>query len=151
MGDLRYALRFLWAHKSFTATAVLTLAVGLGANAALFGLVNAILKPMPVPDAGRIVSIAADTRGDESGGFQYAFSIDVMKDFQERAASFTDVFAALIRFGGLASDRKPAQFFFAAVSDNYFSALRLQPHLGTLFTGPSGSPASIVLGHSFWM
>ncbi|HET9369641.1 MAG TPA: ABC transporter permease [Vicinamibacterales bacterium] len=151
MGDLRDALRFLWAHKSFTATAVLTLAVGLGANAALFGLVNAILKPLPVPDAGRIVSIAADTRGDESGGFQYAFSIDAMEDLQKRAASFTDVFAAMIRFGGLASDRKPAQFFFAAVSNNYFTALRVQPHLGALFTGPSGAPASVVLGHSFWM
>ena len=46
MRDLQYAIRFLWIHKSFTAAAVLTLAIGLGANTALYGLLNAATRPL---------------------------------------------------------------------------------------------------------
>lgn len=152
MNDLRHAARFLWAHKSFTLTAVLTLAIGLGANTALFGLINSALRPLPVPDAAQIVTIAAEVKGDESGGFQYTFSIEQMKDFQRRATSaFSDVFGVLPRVGGMSVGGRPSQFFFVGVSDNYFRALRLQPQLGALFDKPSGSPAAVVLGHSFWM
>ena len=151
MRDFQYAIRSLWRHKSFAAAAILTLAVGLGANTALFGLVSAALRPLPVPDADRIVTIAAETKGDESGGFQYAFSIDALTDFQERAASFSDVFGALPRIGGLSAAGQPFQFFFSAVSDNYFSGLGVTPHAGRLFTAKSGSPVSVVLGYSFWM
>ena len=151
MRDLRYAVRSLWRHKSFAAAAIVTLAVGLGANTALFGLVSAALRPLPVPNANQIVTIAAETKDDESGGFQYAFSIDAMKDFQERATSFSDVFAAYPRIGGLSAEGKPLQFFFAAVSDNYFTALQISPQAGRFFTTHSGSPAAVVLGYSFWM
>lgn len=151
MNDFKHAARFLWAHKSFTLAAVLTLAIGLGANTALFGLLSAVLRPLPVPDAQQIVTIAAETKGDESGGFQYTFSIDAMKDFQRHASSFSDIFGATPRFGGMSIDGKASQFFFVAVSDNYFTGLRLTPAAGKFFTAPSGSPASIVLGYSFWM
>ena len=151
MRDFRYAVRSLWRHKSFAAAAVLTLSVGLGANTALFGLVSGALRPLSVPDADRIVTIAAETKDDESGGFQYAFSLDALKDFQQRATSFSDVFGALPRIGGLSVDGKPLQFFFSAVSDNYFSALRIAPRTGRLFTAKSGSPVAVVLGYSFWM
>ena len=50
MSDLRYAIRFLWVHKSFTAAAVLTLAIGLGANTALYGLINMALRPLDLPN-----------------------------------------------------------------------------------------------------
>ncbi len=151
MNDLRHAARFLWAHKGFTAAAVLTLAIGLGANTALFGLLSAVLRPLNVPDADQIVTIAADTKGDESGGFQYTFSIEAMKDFQRNATSFSDVFGAAPRFGGLTAGGKTSQFFFVAVSDNYFPGLRITPAAGKLFDAPSGSPAAIVLGYSYWM
>ena len=71
MRNLRYTLRFLAAHKSFTAAAVFTLAIGLGANTALFGLMNVVVRPLDVPHAEQLVAIAAETRGDESGGFQF--------------------------------------------------------------------------------
>jgi predicted permease len=150
MRDFRYALRSLWRHKPFAAAAIATLAVGLGANTALFGLVSAALRPLAVPDADRIVTIAAETKDDESGGFQYAFSTEALKDLQQRAASFSDVFGAIPRVGGLAADGKPHQFFFIAVSDNYFSGLQITPEAGRLFTSSSGSPAAVVLGYSFW-
>ncbi|TAK16531.1 MAG: ABC transporter permease [Acidobacteria bacterium] len=151
MNDLRHAARFLWAHKSFTLTAVLTLAIGLGANTALFGLLSAALRPLHVPDADQIVTIAAETKGDESGGFQYAFSIEQTKDLQRHAASFSDVFGVMPRYGGLTTGSTTSQFFFAAVTDNYFSGLRITPAVGSLFTAPSGSPTAVVLGHSYWM
>jgi predicted permease len=150
MRDLNYALRSLWRHKSFAIAAIVTLAVGLGANTALFGLLSAALRPLPVPDADRIVTIAGETKDDQSGGFQYAFSFEVLKDLQRRSTSFTDVFGAMPRIGALASGGRPSTIFYLAVTDNYFSALRLNPHAGQLFTAPLGSPVSVVLGHGFW-
>src|SRR4029079_13437670 len=81
--DLRHAFRYLWAHKSFTAVGVLTLAIGLGANTALYGLLNAALRPLPVPHPEQIVCLAAETKDDNTGGFQYSFSIEEMKDIQQ--------------------------------------------------------------------
>jgi predicted permease len=151
INDLRHTLRFLWANKPFTTAAVLTLAVGLGANTALFGLINIASRPLEIPEPHRLVSIAAETAGDESGGFQYAFSLDALGDLQQRATSFSEIVGVMPRIGGLSANSKAAQFFFVAVSDNYFSGLGVEPHLGQLFTSRSGSPAAIVLGHGFWL
>jgi len=151
MTNFRHTLRFLAIHKSFTAAAVFTLAIGLGANTALFGLVNLAMRPLDVPHAEQLVSIAAETRGDDSGGFQYTFSLEALYDLQRRATSFSHVFGIMPRVGGLAAEGKAAQFFFVAVSDNYFAAMGIDPYLGTLFSQKSGSPAAIVLGHTFWM
>ena len=151
MADLRYTLRFLWTHKAFAAAAVLTLAVGLGANTALYGVLNVALRPLAIPDADQLMSIAAETEGDESGGFQYTFSTDALADMQQRTQSFSDVVGVMPRIGGFATAGRAAQFFFVAVSDNFFSGLGIQPQLGELFARPSGSPAAVVLGHSFWM
>lgn len=151
MRDLRYAIRFLWVHKSFTAAAVLTLAIGLGANTALYGLLNAALRPLDLPNPEQIVTIAAETKGDETGGFQYSFSTDALKDLQERAGPFSAVVGIMPRIGGLSNGAKASQFWYAAVSDNYFAGLGVTPALGKLFTSKSGSPVHVVLGHSFWM
>ncbi len=151
MRDLGYAARFLWAHKSFTATAVLTLAIGLGANTALYGLLNAALRPLAVADADRIVAIAADTRGDDTGGFQFTFSTEQLKDLQERGDPFRAVTGYMARIGGFTANNKASQFWFVCVSDNFFSGLGVRPAAGRLFTQPSGSPVHVVLGHSFWM
>src|SRR5688500_17070798 len=118
--DLRYAARYLWLHKAFTAAAVLTLAIGLGANTALYGMLNATLRPLALPHPEQIVTIAAEPKGDETGGFQFAFSTEQLKDFQERAESFSAVVGSMPRVGGLAIGGRASQFWFAAVSGNYF-------------------------------
>jgi len=151
MTNLRHTLRFLATHKSFTAAAVFTLAIGLGANTALFGLVNLVVRPLEIPHPEQLVSIAAETRGDDSGGFQYTFSLEALHDLQRRVTSFSHVFGVMPRIGGLSSEGKAAQFFFVAVSDNYFPAMGIDPQLGSLISRKSGSPAAIVLGHTFWM
>lgn len=151
MTNLRHTIRFLATHKSFTAAAVFTLAIGLGANTALFGLINVALRPLDVPHPEQLVSIAADTRGDDTGGFQYTFSLESLYDLQRRVTSLSHVFGVMPRVGGFSSEGRASQFFFAAVSDNYFPAMAIEPQLGTLFTGKSGSPAAVVLGHGFWI
>src|SRR5687768_14773079 len=123
MRDLRYAIRFLWTHKAFTAAAVLTLAIGLGANTALYGMLNATLRPLALPHPEQIVTIAAEPKGDETGGFQFAFSTEQLKDFQKRAESFSAVLGSMPRVGGLAIGGRASQFWFAAVSGNYFGGL----------------------------
>ncbi len=151
MRDLRHAIRFLWHHKSFTAAAVLTMAIGLGANTALYGLLNTASRPLALPYSERLVAIAAETKGDETGGFQYSFSIDALEDLQRRAESFSDVVGIMLRVGGLATASRPSQFWYGAVSNNYFTGLGVTPALGAFFTEPSGSPVHVVLGHTFWM
>jgi len=148
--DFRHAIRFLWLNKAFSATAVLTLAIGLGANTALFGLLHTMSKPLEVPNPEQIVAIAGEVKADETGGFQYAFSTEALKDLQQRADSFSDVMGIAIRVGGLAADGRVSQFWFGSVSDNYFSGLGVTPALGTLISSAAGSPARIVLGHTFW-
>src|SRR5215213_5311737 len=123
MHDLRYAIRFLWMHKAFTVAGVLTLAIGLGANTALYGLLNAALRPLPLPHPDQLVTIAAETKDDNTGGFQYSFSIDAMKDFQQRAEPFSVVVGHMPRVGGLSIDGRTSQFWFTATSDNYFTGL----------------------------
>ena len=151
MTDVRYAIRFLWTHRAFTAAAILTLAIGLGANTALYGMLNSALRPLALPHPEQIVTIAAEPTGDETGGFQFAFSTEQLKDFQERAEPFSDVVGFMPRIGGLAIDGRASQFWFAAVSGNYFGGLGVRPAAGTLFTSDSGSPVHVVLGYSFWM
>ena len=151
MRDLRYAIRYFRLHKAFTATAVLTLAIGLGANTALYGLLNSALRPLAVPHPEQIVAIVAEPKGDETGGFQFSFSTEHLKDFQERAEPFSDVVGHVARVGGLTTHGRTSQFWFAAVSDNYFTGLGVQPAAGTLFSARSGSPVRVVLGHSFWI
>jgi len=148
--DLRHALRFFARHKGFTATAVLTLAIGLGANTALYGLLSATFRPLDIPDASSLVAIVAEPKGDETGGFQFAFSTEQMKDLQDRTDVFSDVVGFVARVGGFVDNGKASTFWFAAVSHNYFGGLRVQPAAGALFTENSGSPIRIVLGHGFW-
>jgi predicted permease len=151
MTDLRYALRFFWTHKAFAAAAILTLALGLGANTALYGMFNATLRPLPLPDSKQLVVIAAEARGDETGGFQFNFSIEQLKDLQQRADVFSDVVGHMPRVGGVLINGKASQFWYTAVSGNYFSGLRVRPAAGSLFTRESGSPVHVVLGHAFWI
>ena len=57
----------------------------------------------------------------------------------------------MLRIGGLATAGRPSQFWYGAVSNNYFTGLGVTPALGSFFTEPSGSPVHVVLGHTFWM
>ena len=151
--DLRFALRQIGRAPVFAVSAILTLALGVGANTAIFSLLNGFLRPLDVPDADRLVVIAAELPSDETG-FRYRFSYQALVDYRTQADAFSDVFAFDTRVGGLAAGAGTSPFVYHIVSGNFFSGLRLTPVVGR-FLEPGegehlGDEVVVVLGYAFW-
>lgn len=151
--DTRYALRMLAKSPMLTAIVTLTLALGIGANTAIFGIVNGLLlRPLPVKSPQQIMVLAAKVQGDTPGIF--TLSYPQLADFRKQADAFSDLFASAVDLGGLSFDGKGNQFLYCRVTGNYFSALGVQAALGRLFLPTEGEAGSrdpyIVLGYSFW-
>ena len=90
--DVRYGLRVLWKSPGFTVVAVLSLALGVGANTAIFSIVNAVLlRSLPFPHPERLVKIAANNRG--VGAQDIGFSVPELDDLRSRAGVFEQVTA----------------------------------------------------------
>ena len=159
--DLRYAVRGLARSPSFTFTAVLTLALGIGVNAALFSVVNLVsLRPLPVKDPDSLVRIRGhDARGRSLGAFNHAEyvayrdgarTLDGLLAYGETKWSFdsgTGESAALLRDRG--SGMVPVEL----VSENYFQVLGGPIQLGRSFLPEETNlraPPVIVLSHVFW-
>jgi predicted permease len=151
--DLRYAIRALRQSPAFTITATLTLALGIGANTAIFGLINGFSRPLPVPNADRIVILATRVAGDDSG-LHYRFSFPALEDFRRQATVFSDVFGFDLRLGGLSVNGTTTPFVYQAVTGNFFSGLDLRPAAGRFLRAGegehAGAPITIVLGHGYW-
>jgi putative ABC transport system permease protein len=151
--DTRYALRMLAKLPMLTAIVILTLALGIGANTAIFGIVNGLLlRPLPVKLPQQIMVLAAKVQGDTLGIF--TLSYPQLADFRKQADAFSDLFASAVDLGGLSFDGKGNQFLYCRVTGNYFSALGVQAALGRLFLPTEGEAGGrdpyIVLGYSFW-
>jgi predicted permease len=151
--DARYALRMLAKSPMLTVIIVLTLALGIGANTAVFGIVNGfLLRPLPVKSPEQIVVLAARLEGDTLGIFRLSYP--QLVDLQKQTDGFSDLFAARTGLGGLSFDGKSSQFLYFYVTGNYFSSLGVQPELGRLFLPAEGQSGGkdpyIVLGYSYW-
>ena len=151
--DLRYAARQLWRSRGFTILVVLTVALGIGANTAIFSLLNGLWRPLPARDPEQLVVLAAQTKGDETG-FRYRYSYSALRDFRNQADAFSDFAAFGNDLTGININGKSFQFLYSSVTGNYFSMLGIQPAAGRLFL-PSegeypGAEYSLVLGYSFW-
>jgi predicted permease len=151
--DIRYALRMLSKSPGLTVIVVLTLALGIGANTAIFGIVNGILlRPLPVKSPEQIMVLAGKLQGDTLGIF--TLSYPQLQDFRKQASVFSDVFATQIDLGGLSYDGKAAQFVYCRVTGNYFSGLGIQPVVGRFFLPSEGEEGThdpyVVLGYSYW-
>jgi len=153
--DLHFALRQLRKSPSFAITAVLTLALGIGANTAIFSLVNSLLlKPLPVPHPEQIATLAPR---DNNGPLQQTLSWNEYKQVRaEGKNSFSDLFAYTISLDGLAvKGQQPDRILTTYVSGNFFDGLALKPAAGRLFL-PSegevlGNDPVIVLSYDYWM
>jgi putative ABC transport system permease protein len=151
--DLLFAIRQLRKKPGFTLTAVLTLSLGIGANVAIFSIVNGIiLRPLPVPQPQQITVLAAQQQGAPLGGF--FFSYPQLVDFRKQADTFSDLFAYGVDLKGMSADNRADHFIASYITGNYFSALGLRPVLGRLFLPGEGekpgSEALVVIGYSYW-
>jgi len=152
--DLRFAFRQFRKAPSFAVTAVLTIALGIGANTAVFSLVNSLLlKPQPVPHAEQLMTLVMRMG---SGTVQNAFSLQEFKAIRAQSGrSFSDVVAYTISLDGFSvPGQQPQRILTCFVSGNYFSGLGLQPAAGRLFLPSEGevmnSDPVIVLGYQYW-
>ncbi|MBA3833451.1 MAG: ABC transporter permease, partial [Chthoniobacterales bacterium] len=158
MNDFRFALRQLRKSPAFTFVAVLTLALGIGANTAIFSVVNAVLlKPLPFPAPQQLVAMGSTNRHDDTGqeslnSLSYPDYFDFRKDnhtlvssavYHEESVAFTDADGAQSLAG-------------VKASGEFFDALGVQPLLGHGFVradeqaggGPGGF--KVILGYEFW-
>jgi predicted permease len=146
--DLHYALRQLRRSPGFAITAVITLALGIGANVVVLGVLQAlVLRPLDVPNAERLFSIVQKTDGGSQSYPDYL-------DYRARNTAFTDLMVFRPGRVGLAVGSNAAKQWDYEVSGNYFDALSIQPALGRFFHasdehGPDSAPY-IVLSDGFW-
>jgi len=146
--DVRLALRVLRKSPGFTVAAVLTLALAIGANAVVFGVLNAlILRPLNVPEPQ---SLYGTEYGDGAGWQSYPNYLDLRNGNH----SFEDLAAFKFAFVGLDTGNDPALANGFATTGNYFDVLRVQPYLGRFFNtsderGPNSAPY-VVLSYSYW-
>jgi predicted permease len=149
--DLRYSLRVLLKSPGFTVTAVLTLTLAIGANAIVFGVLNAlVLRPLNVPQAESLFVIQ---HGSDVASHSYPDYFDL----RERNRSFDDVAVFAISQSGLAgldAGKDPSNVWEYETSGNYFDTLRIQPYLGRFFHasdehGPNSAPY-VVLSYAYW-
>src|SRR6266545_4808967 len=133
MNDLKFAFRQLLKNPGFTAVAVLTLALGIGANTALFSAVDAVLiRPLPYVDAGRLVMI-----WDEMShiGFPKHYSTPAeWQEWRRHNTVFTDIAATESGQATLSSDGEPEELPGRKVTANLWTVLGAQPLLGRVFT-----------------
>jgi hypothetical protein len=132
--DLRHGWRLFCKNPAFTAVAVLTLALGIGANTAIFSIVNAVLlRPLPFPEPDRLVRIAFNEPG--LGLRDVPFSVPELDDLRNRAGVFTDVSTIASASVNLTGAGHPERLEFMVTHPNYFSMLGVTPRIGRLF-GP---------------
>jgi len=154
--DLRFGVRMLLKHKSFTIVAALTLALGIGANTAVFTLINALLlRTLPVANPHELVTISAPNA---------LLSFPMYRDLRAQQEVFTDILASsggpLVRLGipGKTGTAEVDNVRTSLVTANYWGVLGIQPALGRFFTededrNPNSAEAAgsvAVLSYSFW-
>ena len=143
--DLRFGLRMLRKNPGFTAIAVLTLALGIGANTAIFSLLDAaLLRTLPVEEPQRLVLVdCADEQGNAINAFSYP-EFSYLRSHAHTLSVFAYDHADLNLSAGTVTDAPSGML----VSDNYFSVLGVQPPLGRGFA--PGDEAVAVISHVFW-
>jgi predicted permease len=146
--DVRFALRVLRKSRSFTVVAVVTLALAIGANAVVFGVLNGlILRPLHVP---HVESLYGTVYGEDSGWQSYPNYVEL----RDRNRSFEDLAAFNFAFVGLSTGKDAIVAHGYATTGNYFDVLRVQPYLGRFFHasdehGPNSAPY-LVLSYAYW-
>jgi putative ABC transport system permease protein len=147
--DLHYAVRRLFKAPGFTFVAVVTLALGIGANSAIFSVVNGVLlKPLPYPESGRLVGVYHVSEGERA-----VMSGPNFTDITRAARSLENAAAVSTSDVILTGKGEPVRLDVAGVSASLFDVLRVRPLLGRTFNADENTPGKtnvVVLSHALW-
>lgn len=148
--DLRYALRMMRRTPAFSIIAILTLAIGIGANTGIFSVVHAVLlKPLPYPESNRLAIVFSawgnETRGPASG--------PETVELQRRSRLFEEIAGIWVTTGTIVGSGEPEQIRLGQVTTNFLSLLAYEPQLGQFFSSEnrhSGAQPEIVISDGLW-
>lgn len=148
--DVKYGVRMLAKSPGFTIVAVLTLALGIGANSAIFSVVNGVLlKPLPYPDAGRLVFLTEWSQQVPN----MSFSVENFKDVRDQNKVFDAIVATRNQNYVLTGEQEPERLNGRQASSGLFATLGIKPILGREFTPEEDKPGAekvVLLGEGFW-
>jgi predicted permease len=153
-GDVRYALRALRRSRVFTAVVVITLALGIGANTAMFTLLRGtLLRPLPNRDDQRLVYLRQSAPGAQE--HNVLFSVPELADYRAASKTLSAIaeYSSSVPFTLVGSDGQPVRIKVGVVSGNYFDVMGLEPVLGRLTnSGDDGRAAApvVVLSYQYW-
>ena len=157
LADLRLAVRGLRRSPLFAAVAILSLALGIGANTAIFTLLDQILlRKLPVKDPGQLVMLYQVGPHNGSNMGQRMHSYPIYQDYQQKAEPFAGVLARRLVSASVSVDNQTERVQAEMVSGNYFSVLGVQPALGRVFSSVEddqvyGGHPVVVLGYDYWV
>jgi predicted permease len=150
--DLRYALRMLLKSPGFTIVAVLTLALGIGANVATFSVVYAVLlRPLPFSHPEQLVRVFDDLRGPND--LDVGMSVPELWDLQDRSGVFQDISAVAPSSSAVGGGERTVRAESLVTSPDYFALLGAKPQLGRVYTPQDAVPGflePVVISDGFW-
>ena len=151
--DVRYAWRTLLRNPGYALVAVLTLGLGIGANTAIFTVINGVLlRPLPYAESREILHL--DQAAARLGPDPLGFSVQEIRDYREQNHVFSDLAEYHSMTFTLLGTKNPERVATGVVSANYFDVLGVKPVLGRLITPADESlnaPPVLVLSHAYWM
>src|SRR5262249_52584592 len=137
--DVRYSLRMLGSNPGFSIVAILTLAFGIGANTAIFSVINSVLlRPLPYGDPAKLVLVWE--KEPQGSNAHNTVSPPDFLDWSRRNAVFTDMASMYDQRANLTGNGLPQEVVLQAVTANFFSVLGVNPILGAGFTAENGQP-----------
>jgi putative ABC transport system permease protein len=157
LNDIRYGLRQLIKHPAFTIIAILTLALGIGANTAIFSVVNAILlKPLPFPEPDQLIAVGMTDLRAKDQTVLNSLSYPDFFDFRDQNRTLTSIAVYRDRSFALSAEEGATSLRGQKVSGEFFDVLGIKPQIGRAFTradeqaggGPAGF--TVIISHEFW-
>ena len=152
MNNLRFALRQLRKSPGFTFVAVVTLALGIGANTAIFTVVNAVLlSPLPFPDADRLVAVQSRNLQENLKG--QGFAPAGFRDVEKQITSFESIAAYRYNYDNLTRVEKPTSVTGSLVTQDFFQVLGVKALIGRTFTredAAANAKPTVLLSYDFW-
>jgi putative ABC transport system permease protein len=150
--DVRFGIRMMTKNPGFSIVVIITLALGIGGNAATFTIFNAVLlRPLPYSDPQKLVTLAVARSGEPEA--VNPFSIVRFEMIRDHSSSFSGVAAYAVESFNLTGRGEPLQVHGARVSPNFFDVLGVKPQMGRFFAAEEGEPAGknvVVISGSLW-